>query len=84
MLLSGLGSIYPGRKLPERSALVALQQQRYGGLIAFWFACFHSLFRLVWTISCKKEKRKKKRESEQIKHLNAEINLNIRDAYTVQ
>ena len=52
--LSGLVSIYPGRELAERSALLALQQQGDGGPIAFWFGCFPSLFRLVWTTSCKK------------------------------
>lgn len=44
VLLSGLVSIYPGCELAERSALLALEQQRYGG---------PSLFTLVWT-TCEK------------------------------
>lgn len=51
-ICSGLVSIYPSCKLVERSALLALQQQRYCGPIAFWFGCIHSRFRIVWTTSC--------------------------------
>ncbi len=64
MLLSGLVSIYPGLELADGSALLALQQQGYGGPMVLWFGCLPLLFRLVWTTSCKE------RSSGQIKDFN--------------
>lgn len=78
MLLSGRLTIYLGCELAERSALIALQQQRYGGLDALWFERFPLPFRLVWTTSCQK-----KEEVLQNRLNTSHHTTNITGAYTV-